>query len=162
MTTPSRASRRRARLVLRRTVRICRHHFGSFVTLAVLSVALGVALTSSSFSSGVARRNGEDAPPPASRIQVPDGFRLMIEPATPRVTYYLYDDEEKRILLSDILRRDFTSMARMGLPNYIGEVNFVHVASDAEEDNANFLINEVAIWAGTQGLTVGVVDLRER
>jgi hypothetical protein len=160
MTARGHAWRWRARLLLRRTVRGLRRHYGSLATAAVLAVALAVALTSSSFT-GRAAGDAADAPPPASRLQLQTGFRTDIPPAgEARVTYYLYEDEEERALLSDILRRDFRSMTLMGLPNYIGEVHFLRVSSQLEEDYASFLINEVAAWAKTGGLTVSIVDLR--
>jgi hypothetical protein len=156
----SRTSRRRAELVLRRALRVGRHHYGSFVTLTLLSGVLVIALTSSSFT-GQTADNQPGPAPPATRIELPVGFRTDIPPVgDTRVTYYLYEDEEQRSLLTDILRRDFTTMTRMGLPNYIGEVHFLHVSSQLEEDYASFLVNEIAAWARTGGLTVSIVDLR--
>jgi hypothetical protein len=155
-----RASRRRAQLLLRRALRVGQHHYGSFVTLALLSGALVLALTSSSFTGHTASDQPSPAPP-ATKIQLPVGFRTAIPPAgDTRITYYLYEDEEQRALLSDILRRDFTTMTRMGLPNYIGEVHFLRVSTQLEEDYASFLVNEIAAWAKTGGLTVSIVDLR--
>ncbi|HEU0074326.1 MAG TPA: hypothetical protein VFS30_09955 [Dehalococcoidia bacterium] len=156
----SRSSRRRAQLLLRRTLRIGQHHYGSFVTVALLSGTLVVALTSSSFTGHTASDQPSPAPP-ASRIQLPPDFRTAIPPVgDARITYYLYEDEEQRALLTDILRRDFTTMSRMGLPNYIGEVHFLRVSNQQEEDYAAFLVNDVAAWAKTGGLTVSIVDLR--
>lgn len=130
-------------------------------TVAVLAGALTVALTSSSFTGRAASDQADVPVPPASRIQLAPGFRTDIPPVgDTRVTYYLYEDEDQRALLSDILRRDFTAMTRMGLPNYIGEVHFLRVSSELEEDYAYFLINEIAAWAKTSGLTVNIVDLR--
>lgn len=144
-----------------RTLRVCRRHYGSLVTFAVLAVALSVALTSSSFSTRAAEQDTDPAPPPASRIRLTQGFGRAVPPqAVPRVTYYLYADEAERELLASILRTDFTAMARMGLPNYIGEVHFIRVTTEAEEDYASFLVNEVVAWAKTDGVTVDVVDLR--
>lgn len=119
-----------------------------------------MALTSSSFTGHTASNQPAPAPP-ATRIQLPVGFRTTIPPVgDTRITYYLYEDEEQRALLSDILRRDFTTMTRMGLPNYIGEVHFLRVSTQLEEDYASFLVNEIAAWAKTGGLTVSIVDLR--
>jgi hypothetical protein len=150
-------SRQRIRRLLRRSARVLRHHYGSLFTLAALAVALTVALTNSSFSRSA---DGEVAPP-AAPIELRAGVATPVPaPADARVTYYLYEDEAQRALLMDILRRDYTAMTRMGLPDYIGEVNFLRVSTPAEEDYANFLVSEVVAWAKVGGLTVNVVDLR--
>ena len=146
-------SPQRIRLLLRRSARVLRHHYGSLFTAAALSVAVTVALTSSSFS--------HRAVPPAAPIELSvDTLKPAPAPADPRVTYYLYEDESQRALLIDIVRRDYTAMSQMGLPNYIGEVNFLRVSTPAEEDYAAFLVSEVVAWAKVGGLTVNVVDLR--
>ena len=156
----ARLTRRRVRLIALQCLHAGQHHYGSAITFAVLSVALTFALTSSSFTS---RLDPDPAgPPPASRIQLPVGYKLAREPVTPRVTYYLYADEADRKLYSDILRSDFTAMSRLGLPDYIGEVHFLRVTTEAEERYAAFLVMEMTGFAGEQGLSfsVRVVDLR--
>ena len=150
-------SPQRIRLLLRRSARVLRHHYGSLFTAAALAVAVTVALTSSSFSHRAVR----EVEPPAAPIELSvDTLKPAPAPADPRVTYYLYEDESQRALLIDIVRRDYTAMSQMGLPNYIGEVNFLRVSTKAEEDYANFLVSEVVAWAKVGGLTVNVVDLR--
>ena len=160
MIAAARPLRRRARLILLQGLRVCRQHSGSMITFAVLSVALAFALTSSSFSSRV--ESTIASPPPASKIQLPEGFRRAHPPVTPRVTFYLYEDEAERKLYSDILRSDFTAMGRMGLPDYIGEVHFLRVVTEAEERYAAYLVTEMTGFAGEQGLSfsVRIVDLR--
>jgi hypothetical protein len=159
-TTRSRSRRWRAQRWWLRGVRIVRRHYGSMITVGVLGVALAVALTSSSFG-GAASPDGGEPVPPASKIQLSPGYRTAITAAPePRVTYYLYEDERERELLTDILRRDFTNMTRMGLPNYIGEVHFLKVSTDLEEDYLSFLLSEVVALAKADGLTVNIVDLR--
>jgi hypothetical protein len=152
--------RDRARLLLLQSLHVCRQHYGSMVTFVVLSVTLTLALTSSSFSSRVASSVAN--PPPASKIQLPEGFGRAHPPAMPRVTFYLYEDEAQRKLFQDILRSDATNMARMGLPDYIGDVYFLRVADEAEEQYANFLVNEITSYTGVEGFSINlsVVDLR--
>jgi len=156
----ARLTRRRVRLVALQCLRAGQHHYGSAVTFVVLGLALAFALTSSSFSS---RLDADTtSPPPASRIQLPVGYKLAREPVTPRVTYYLYADEADRKLYADILRSDYTAMSRMGLPDYIGEVHFLRVTTEAEERYVAFLVTEMTGFAGEQGLSfsVRIVDLR--
>jgi hypothetical protein len=166
MAATGRPPRRRTRLLLLRTLRVCRRHYGSLITLTALAVALSIALTSPSFSSGRSEEEedvaaSEPALTSADRLRLTQGFGRAVPPvAVPRVTYYLYDDEEERDLLTSILRRDYTDMTRKGLPNYIGEVHFLPVTTEAEEDYASFLVSEIVAWAKTDGVTVNVVDLR--
>jgi hypothetical protein len=160
-TTHGRTRRWRAQLWWRRGLRTVRRHYGSLITVGVLGVALAVALTSSSFTSGGSQA-GEEAAPPASKIQLTPGYQRNIAAAPgPRVTYYLYEDEQERAILTDILRRDFTNMRRMGLPNYIGEVHFLRVSTDLDEAYLSYLYNEVVALAKADGLTVNIVDLRD-
>jgi hypothetical protein len=162
MTASGRSIRRRARSAAAACLRACRRHYASAASFTVIGVALFFALSSSSLSERTPQRR---MPPTRtaslSSVQLPAGFRLtpVVSPPS-RITYYLYDDEAEYALLQDVIRRDSISLQRQGLPNYIGEVYFLHVVGEVEEAAAWELLDGVAAMAVEKGLRFDVVDLR--
>lgn len=151
--------KRRLRAVLLSALGLFRRHYLSGISFVVLSIALAVTLTSSSFSQS------EDARRPRLSSEAPaaTGFRQrqpMTFPAQPRVTYYIYEDEAQRELLEESIHTDAVFLLRSGIPNTQGSTFFVKVSNEAEALYADFLINNLVSWAASQGYDLSVVDLR--
>jgi hypothetical protein len=159
MIATGRRRRRRARLLALLCLRTCRRHYLSAVSFAVLGVVLAFALTSSSI---IRDAEPEEPSPPAARLEVLVVAAVVSAVQEPRVTYYLYVDENQRNLLQAVVRSDIYYLERQGLPNNIGEVHFLRVANETDELYVRFLLNELVSFTATEGIQVSIIDLRVR
>jgi hypothetical protein len=161
MIATSRQLRQRAIVAVRCCLRLARRHYGSAISFAVIGAALVLALTGSSSSRTSSQSSASVARSTATnRIRLPAGFRQPLLPAQPRVTYYLYDDDEQYALLRAVVRSDSAYIERQGLPNNIGEVHFLRIVTDEEQSAAQTELAAASTSAQERGYQFDVVDLR--
>jgi hypothetical protein len=138
-----------------------RQHYGSAISFGVIGAALVFALTGSSASKSTNRGpSASTGSPVTNAIRLPANFRQLLLPAQPRVTYYLYDDDEQYALLRAVVRTDSAYIDRQGLPNNIGEVYFLRAVTNEEEADAQKVLAAASASAEERGYQFDVVDLR--
>jgi hypothetical protein len=159
-----RRTRRRARALCLRSLRIVRHHYFSLLSAGVLGVTLVAALTSGSFelqddASSAAAEPTPSLQPTANLGPVPSGATPVTAAHT--VVYYFVDSQEQLNSLYGALHRDLVDEA---LVDYkpLHEVTrvFMLVEDHPDEEEALELIREQSRHPPNNGTVIQFVDLR--
>lgn len=143
-------------------LRIARRHYLSVVSLAVLTIALALAMTSGGFD-GARPSPGTSAAAPAPRpraVVVPATAPANHPPDEKSVVYYFIDSPEVRQAMEMAIHRDITDESlRDYAPLHSVSRVFIMIEDARDEAEALEFLRQLAI-APPDGANVRVVDLR--